>query len=185
MSQTENREKLVRIASDLFRKRGYSAVGLTEILQVAGLPKGSLYYHFPDGKHELADAATRWAGDGVRALIDRAFGMAATFEDGALALCETLARGLAGKGDVPGCPVLSILHATATEPRLRKTTQDVYRGWTECLSHHARRLGIADPEAAAFALHIRLQGAWLMAYAHQTNAPFRQLAQELRTAAPH
>ncbi|WP_333696765.1 TetR/AcrR family transcriptional regulator, partial [Phaeobacter italicus] len=65
MSSNENRDKLIRTASRLFRSKGYDGVGLKEILAAADLPKGSLYYHFPGGKVELADAATRWAGDWV------------------------------------------------------------------------------------------------------------------------
>ena len=53
MSDHNSRETLVRAASRLFRQKGYSGVGLTEILKEAGLPKGSLYYHFPGGKAEL------------------------------------------------------------------------------------------------------------------------------------
>ena len=91
MSDHNSRETLVRTASRLFRQKGYSGVGLTEILKEAGLPKGSLYYHFPGGKAELADAATRWAGAWLEGLLNRTFGAATRFEGGALATCEAIA----------------------------------------------------------------------------------------------
>lgn len=38
----------------LFHLKGYHATGLSQILKESGAPKGSLYYHFPNGKEQLA-----------------------------------------------------------------------------------------------------------------------------------
>ena len=46
------KERLVRTACALFRQRGYSGVGVAEILTAAQAPKGSLYHHFPNGKSD-------------------------------------------------------------------------------------------------------------------------------------
>lgn len=37
----------------MFRKRGYHATGLNDILEVAQAPKGSMYHHFLAGKEEI------------------------------------------------------------------------------------------------------------------------------------
>ncbi|MCA2012197.1 TetR/AcrR family transcriptional regulator [Cereibacter sphaeroides] len=182
MTQSDNRDLLIRTASRLFRQKGYDGVGLKEILDAANLPKGSLYYHFPEGKRALADAATRWAGDWLERLLSRCFEDAPSFEAGSLAACESLLKAVACDDTVPACPVLSILQAAPSEPALRQTAKDVYGGWTRCLARHAARLGHPEPEAAAFSLHIRLQGAWVLAYAQQSGSPFRHLADELRRA---
>ena len=47
---SDARSRLIRVASALFRQRGYDGVGLTEILEASGAPKGSFYHHFPEGK---------------------------------------------------------------------------------------------------------------------------------------
>ena len=60
---TKNREQLARTAMRLFRRKGYASTGLQEILDVSGVPKGSLYYYFPDGKEALAEAAVLMAGE--------------------------------------------------------------------------------------------------------------------------
>lgn len=184
MTQGDNRDLLIRTASRLFRQKGYDGVGLKEILLAADLPKGSLYYHFPEGKRALADAATRWAGAWLKQLLSRCFEAAPSFEAGSLAACEAILKAVVRDASLPACPVLSILQAVPSEPGLRQTAEDVYGGWTRCLARHAARLGHPDPEGAAFSLHIRLQGAWVIAYAQQTGAPFRQLADELRRAIP-
>lgn len=54
MNQNQSREKILLTATRLFCLRGYHATGLNQILKESGAPKGSLYYHFPDGKEQLA-----------------------------------------------------------------------------------------------------------------------------------
>lgn len=49
----DTRERILTAAQRLFRKRGYHATGLNDILETAKAPKGSLYHHFPDGKEAI------------------------------------------------------------------------------------------------------------------------------------
>lgn len=53
-SKETSREKILEAATLLFHLKGYHATGLSEILKESGAPKGSLYYHFPNGKEQLA-----------------------------------------------------------------------------------------------------------------------------------
>ncbi len=58
----ESRSRLITAAAQLFQEQGYAATGLSEILDRAKMPKGSLYHHFPGGKVELGAAAMERAG---------------------------------------------------------------------------------------------------------------------------
>jgi TetR/AcrR family transcriptional regulator, lmrAB and yxaGH operons repressor len=51
------RQRILEAAIKLFQERGFHGAGVSEILEVAEAPKGSLYHHFPAGKVELALAA--------------------------------------------------------------------------------------------------------------------------------
>ena len=53
-SKMNTREKILTTAAFLFQKNGYHATGLNEIIKESSTPKGSLYYHFPDGKEEIS-----------------------------------------------------------------------------------------------------------------------------------
>src|SRR3984893_7357839 len=57
-----SRAALIETAGTLFRRQGYAATGLQQILDEAGVKAGSLYHHFPGGKRELGAAAVDVAG---------------------------------------------------------------------------------------------------------------------------
>jgi TetR/AcrR family transcriptional regulator, lmrAB and yxaGH operons repressor len=50
---SDTRTRILQAAQRLFRKRGYHATGLNDILDMAKAPKGSMYHHFPAGKEEI------------------------------------------------------------------------------------------------------------------------------------
>ena len=49
----DTRSRILLAAQRLFRKRGYHATGLNDILDLAQAPKGSMYHHFPGGKEAI------------------------------------------------------------------------------------------------------------------------------------
>lgn len=49
------RQHIIDVARTLITHKGYSAVGLAEIVKAAGIPKGSFYYYF-QSKEEFAEA---------------------------------------------------------------------------------------------------------------------------------
>lgn len=65
------KEKFIETASRLFEVKGYNATGLNEILAESGAPKGSLYYHFPKGKEQLALEAVNLAGEKIKLNLQR------------------------------------------------------------------------------------------------------------------
>lgn len=59
------KEKIIETSYKLFQVKGYNATGLSEILKESGAPRGSLYYHFPKGKEELALESVKLAGERI------------------------------------------------------------------------------------------------------------------------
>ena len=53
VDSTDTRSRILQAAQRLFRKRGYHATGLNDILEMAQAPKGSMNHHFPAGKEEI------------------------------------------------------------------------------------------------------------------------------------
>ncbi|MGW2312246.1 TetR family transcriptional regulator, partial [Actinomadura luteofluorescens] len=61
----ETRERVLRTAAELFQRQGYHGTGLNQVLAESGAPKGSLYFHFPDGKEQLASESVALSGRAV------------------------------------------------------------------------------------------------------------------------
>src|SRR5690242_12504456 len=55
--EQSSRDKILDAAEQLFAKRGYAGVGLSELAEVVGLGKSSLFHHF-DSKPRLYAAVT-------------------------------------------------------------------------------------------------------------------------------
>src|SRR5579859_6587578 len=56
------RERIVETSAELFRRQGYSATGVKQIVTAAQAPFGSLYHFFPGGKEALGAEAVRVSG---------------------------------------------------------------------------------------------------------------------------
>ena len=59
MDRSEVVQKLVNV----FRLHGYEGATLSRISQATGLKKATLYYHFSNGKQEMAEAVLEYAGE--------------------------------------------------------------------------------------------------------------------------
>ncbi|GGF37520.1 TetR/AcrR family transcriptional regulator [Williamsia phyllosphaerae] len=70
---TETREVIIACAQQLMARKGYTAVGLSEILTTAHVPKGSFYYHFAS-KDALGEAMLRSYFEGYLADFDKILG---------------------------------------------------------------------------------------------------------------
>src|SRR6185437_741270 len=70
--RSDTRQKIVQAARQLIRERGYNATAFSDVLELSGAPRGSVYYHFPGGKTQLAmEAAEAHAHEQVT-VIDQA-----------------------------------------------------------------------------------------------------------------
>lgn len=61
----ENRERIVEVASKLFRERGYEGIGVADLMKSAGLTHGGFYGHFMS-KEDLMEKASAQALDESR-----------------------------------------------------------------------------------------------------------------------
>lgn len=66
----DTRQVILDTAQELVAQKGYSAVGLTEVLTAAGVPKGSFYHYF-DSKDAFGEAMMQSYFDAYLANMDR------------------------------------------------------------------------------------------------------------------
>lgn len=55
-----NRQRIIEVAAELFRERGFDGIGVNDLMQAAGLTRGGFYGHF-ESKDDLARQASEQA----------------------------------------------------------------------------------------------------------------------------
>ena len=171
--------KMIRTAAALFRQRGYNGVGLTELLTASGAPKGSFYYHFPGGKEQLAEAAVRYAGQGVGRLIDETLQSAPDLSTGIRMLAEAIAEWHEKTGYLEGCPITSVVLDTVPQSEAISTAvRAVFADWEQRMVAHARRFGDNGfNHADGLRLLMLIEGAWILARAYRSKDPMLSAAE--------
>ncbi|SFN66719.1 MULTISPECIES: TetR/AcrR family transcriptional regulator [Actinomadura] len=162
----ETRERVLRTAADLFQRQGYHGTGLTQVLAESGAPKGSLYFHFPDGKEQLASESVALSGREVGEALTEAVLAAPDARAGLAAMGDHFARNLRESGFSKGCPVATVALETAAESEaIRASCDDVYAGWQQGIAAALRGWGVPEERAEPLAALVlsSLQGAIMLA----------------------
>ena len=176
------RDRLLSASADLFQRRGYSASGLSEITARASAPKGSLYFHFPGGKEQLAAEALERAGAEQAEAIDAVLLGAPDAASAIRALTAHFAARLQSSDYQLGCPIATTaLEQAATSARLREVSQGAYTRWLELLRIRLQADGREPATAAEQALFVlsAIEGALVLARASRSTRPLRVVAQQL------
>lgn len=172
----DTRAKLIRAAAALFREHGYNGTGVAEVLNRAGVTKGSLYHHFPGGKADLAVASAHWAGAWLTKQVNESFARTDTMATGIEALCDAIAE-LFDRTTWTACPINSTLLDGATNEPFQAAAGEIFENWRAVFGKHAMRYG-ADHHTAqvqADKLLFMLEGAWIVARAQGRSDPLRKI----------
>jgi TetR/AcrR family transcriptional repressor of lmrAB and yxaGH operons len=151
--------------SQLLREQGYAATGRVELLTRSGVSNGSLYYHFPGGMEELAEAALQASGEEVAMALHAAMDGSSSAGDGVVRFLDQ-AQALAVDGGCLGCPITpTALESPIISPRLRAVAAGCFDRWSSIIAERLRADGWAEQsvDSAASALLALIEGALLLA----------------------
>jgi TetR/AcrR family transcriptional repressor of lmrAB and yxaGH operons len=169
-------------AAELFRAQGYHATGLNQLVAQGGAPKGSMYFHFPGGKEQLAAEAMREAAGRVLEQL-RAAAQGAPDAATAIALViDALADELVATGFRSGCPLASVaLDASSQSEPIAAACGEGYRSWRDAIAALLHRHGVAEEPAAALATVTlaAIEGGLLLARTDRDVRPLRQVRDHL------
>ncbi|TCO58044.1 TetR/AcrR family transcriptional regulator [Actinocrispum wychmicini] len=176
------RTKMIRSAAVLFRERGVAGTSLADVVEHSGAPRGSIYHHFPGGKDQLAQEATRWAAGLMTRLIDRA--------DDPVALV----RGLAGfwRAELGGdfrtsCPVMAAALAEAESASAYAAAGAAFTEWETAVASILVRQGVPSSRAMATAslMIAAVEGAIVVARAQRSVQALDRVEAELVRLVSH
>jgi AcrR family transcriptional regulator len=156
---------MVAAARRLFREHGYNGTALSDVLVESDAPRGSVYYHFPGGKEEIAAEVTVLHAHKTIATIDRAAETATTAAELIEAVVTELRDELVASDYRQGCAVAPIvLEATLSSPTLHAAAQRGFGDVITTLARHLSALDIAEDRAVALATHtvVSFEGALIL-----------------------
>jgi TetR/AcrR family transcriptional repressor of lmrAB and yxaGH operons len=180
------REDLIQAAVELFRARGYAGVGVAELLEKSGAPRGSLYFHFPGGKEEIGIEAVKRVGETVagqfRALHDSGVDMDTYVHR----VFRATAKGIEERDYKASCPIAAIAaEMGASNPQLNETVRRVFADWEKEIAYAAEARGMSTRNAADFASAMlsAIEGAMVISKAQGKSAPHTNAARALKALA--
>jgi TetR/AcrR family transcriptional repressor of lmrAB and yxaGH operons len=136
--KSDSKDRMIAAARRLFREHGYLGTALSDVVTESAAPRGSLYFHFPGGKEELASEVTLLdAGDHI-AHINRA--AAATSTAGQLieAFIGRIRNELIASNYREGCAMAPIvIESMPASDQLSDVTR---RGFQDMIATLAARL---------------------------------------------
>lgn len=181
MKAQNGRAVIVKTATRLFRRRGYEGVGLNELVEASGAPKGSLYHYFPAGKAQIGAAAVSAGGAAATAVLNGLLEVMSPA--GAVERYgEMLAKGMEQSGFRDGCPVATIVLETAPQtPEIAEAGREVFNEWRLSFRDALVRSGVGGERArslAALAVSA-FEGALILARVDGSSAAITQTAAEV------
>lgn len=164
---------------ELIQRNGYSGTGLNAVIEHAGAPRGSIYFHFPDGKEGLGIAAVELATVEFGALLAEAAASDGGATTAIRAAIEVLADIVLASNFRLGCPVSVVtLEMGAESERLRQACATAFESWITPTAELLAASGLPAAEARGLATAIvsMVEGAVIVSRALRSVQPLEAAA---------
>jgi TetR/AcrR family transcriptional repressor of lmrAB and yxaGH operons len=174
------RANMLISAAEVLRERGAAGVTIDEVLARSGAPRGSVYYHFPEGRNQILTEALQYAGEAITEVID------AAAANGGMYLVRKFGEfweSLLAESDfTAGCPVVAAAIGSADdEPQLTTVAGGIFRHWREALTRAFVSDGFEESDAASLAIMCiaSLEGAVVLCRSTRSVDPLRDVAHQV------
>jgi AcrR family transcriptional regulator len=172
--RTNTKERIVGAGATLFRRQGYAATGVKQIVTEAEAPFSSLYHFFPDGKDQLAAEVIRSSGQIFQQLVEFVFDASPEVLTGVHNCFAGAAETLRQTDYADACPIATVaLEVASTNEPLRQATADVFESWIKSATERFVSAGIPARTSRELAIGLigALEGAFLLSRAARNTEP--------------
>jgi TetR/AcrR family transcriptional regulator, lmrAB and yxaGH operons repressor len=188
--KTDSKDRMIAAARRLFREHGYLGTALSDVITESAAPRGSIYFHFPGGKDELATEVTLLhAGDHI-AHINRAAAATSTAAQLIEAFMSRIRDELISSNYREGCAMAPIvIEATPASDQLSDATRRAFQDIIATLAARLTEKNIPHSRATQLATHAcsSMEGALILSRVLRSPEPFdiaiAQLAATAQTEA--
>lgn len=146
------KDQMISAAFALVRSRGASATGFSDVIEMSGAPRGSIYHHFPKGKSELLVAMIERAAAVVAQRITSASTEATSPSDLVHRIADVFSDAPIASGWTQGCPVAAATVEGDHQPEpVRHAIERAFGLWIDTMVSALNRVGFPKTESAAYA----------------------------------
>jgi AcrR family transcriptional regulator len=173
--RSDAKSKMVKAARQLIRERGYHATALSDVLELSAAPRGSVYFHFPGGKTQLAvEAAQAFAAEQAD-LIERAAQESDSAVEVISAYVTRTRENLIQSNYTEGCTIAPlVLEGAGESDLLANAVSAAFSVIIESLAFQFAVFGMARASARELAEVVvsSVEGALVTARAFRSPTPF-------------
>jgi TetR/AcrR family transcriptional regulator, lmrAB and yxaGH operons repressor len=165
------RARIVQAALGLIESRGLTGAGVNQILAAADAPRGSLYFHFPAGKRQLAGEAVSLASRKIGSMIEGTLAANVATGDAIAAVVDEIVGQLERSNFSTGCPVAAVtLDVGLENDELLSQCGDTYTYWQGLLRRRLELDGHAldSAETISAAVLALIEGATVVSRAQRS-----------------
>ena len=182
MPRTDTRDRVIRSSLELMRRRGYAGTAISDIVNESKAPRGSVTFHFPGGKEEIAAEVVDLMTHDILDDVDRAAEHATTAGAVVRAQIAEIGDLLEASGWVAGCPVAPITVELADDSEvIRRASAHFFNMWQASLARRLADRGLDDSRAtrvAAMTIYA-IEGAVVVSRATRNLDPLHLVADEI------
>lgn len=177
---------MLSAAVELFSARGYEGVGVAELLEKSGAPRGSLYFHFPGGKQQIGSEVVARVGAEVaarfRGLHDSGVDLNTFIEQ----VFKTTAKESKMRAYAASCPMAAIATGFGNaDEKLAMAVRGAFDSWEAEIRTAALARGMTEANAAIFAsgMLTAMEGAFIISKAQASSTPHKSACRAIQALA--
>ncbi|MDH6573654.1 TetR/AcrR family transcriptional repressor of lmrAB and yxaGH operons [Streptomyces sp. SAI-117] len=181
--RTDTRDRIIQASMRGMRERGFGATAISDIVTASGAPRGSVTFHFPGGKDEIAREVVTLR---TTQLLERLDATAAESDSAAgfmTACVDAIAAEFADSQFTAGCPVVPVcIERSAQSDQLRLASMAFFKAWRGAVAHHLAAHGVDGPRAERVATLAvsAIEGALVICRSERTVDALVAVREELR-----
>ncbi|MEM8530808.1 MAG: TetR/AcrR family transcriptional regulator [Chloroflexota bacterium] len=183
MNDKPTRINMIETTARLIERQGFAATGLNQILKESKAPRGSLYYHFPDGKEELVTEAILHRAQRISQHVAQQL---AQHQDVLKAFDRLIDSMIAYANETDcsgGAPIAAVaLETSTTNPVIREACCKAYELLQTPIEQKLLNGGFSAQMANSLATHITavLEGAIVLTRVQKKTTPLSATRQQIR-----
>lgn len=184
--RTDARERMIAAARRLFREHGYTGTALSEVISESAAPRGSMYFHFPGGKEELAVEVTLAHSADAIAHINRVAGSTDTAAEFLAAFLSRYRDEIIASDYREGCAVAPIIiESTPASGPLSRAARRGFGDLIVALTARLEEKAVPREQAHRLATNAAtsMEGALILSRVMRSPEPFDTAITELVASA--